>query len=278
MMAWLLMLLATGAHAERVRIVVRPGIDASAEYAPGASGKPAVLLVHGFLQTRDFPTVATLANALADAGYPTLAPNLSLGIPNRAQSLACEAVHQHTMEGDSAEIAQWVGWLKARGHQRIVLIGHSFGSLNILAYLSGKPDPAVRGFIGASLIEAQTDERRRAELLATLRERMRADNAALVRAPLSFCKAYTATPASLLSYLQWDRQRTLAALAAHHDKAFLVMGGADERLSARWLEALGKAGARVKVIGGASHFLDGEHEFDLIDATLSHLALFDGKR
>jgi hypothetical protein len=56
------------------------------------------------------------------------------------------------------------------------------------------------------------------------------------------------------------------------------MGGADERLSARWLEALGKAGARVKVIGGASHFLDGEHEFDLIDATLSHLALFDGKR
>ena len=97
--------------------------------------KPAVLLLHGFLQTRDFPTVATLARGLRDAGYPVLSPTLSLNIPNRSQSLACEAIHRHSLDDDIGEIARWVDWLKSHGHRSIVLIGHSFGSLQLLAYL-----------------------------------------------------------------------------------------------------------------------------------------------
>jgi len=123
------------AHAAIVRLEMRPGIDASAEYLAGLRNKPAVLLLHGFLQTREFPTVATLARGLQDAGYPVLTPTLSLGIPNRAQSLACEAVHRHSLDEDVAEIARWVDWLKSHGHRSIVLIGHSFGSMQLLAYL-----------------------------------------------------------------------------------------------------------------------------------------------
>src|SRR5512134_1452298 len=76
---------------------MRPGIPANAEYLIGERSKPAVLLLHGFLQTREFATVATLARDLQDEGYTVLAPTLSLSIPNRERSLACEAVHRHSM-------------------------------------------------------------------------------------------------------------------------------------------------------------------------------------
>ena len=153
------------AHAAIVQLQVRPGIHASAEYLDGQRDKPAILLLHGFLQTRDFPTVATLARGLRDAGYPVLSPTLSLNIPNRSQSLACEAVHRHSMDDDIGEITRWVNWLKSRGHRSIVLIGHSFGSLQLLAYLDAKPDRAVKGYFGASLIETRIGKTPRAPLI-----------------------------------------------------------------------------------------------------------------
>ncbi len=124
------------AQAAIVQLEVRPGITASAEYLIGERSKPAVLLIHGFLQTREFPTVATLARGLQDASYTVLSPTLSLNIPSRTQSLACEAVHKHSMDEDVDEIGRWVRWLKSNGHRDIVLLGHSFGSLQLLAYLS----------------------------------------------------------------------------------------------------------------------------------------------
>ena len=159
MRAYLLCLLIsvfpTAAHARLFNSRCVRAFTASAEYLVGERNKPAVLLLHGFLQTREFPTVATLARGLHDAGYTVLSPTLSLNIPNRKQSLACEAVHRHSLDDDVAEIGRWVNWLKSRGHRAIVLLGHSFGSLQLLAYLSAKPDAAVKGYIGTSLIEAQ---------------------------------------------------------------------------------------------------------------------------
>src|SRR5574340_736580 len=150
-------------HAEIVQLQVRPGIQTSAEYLDGQRDKPAVLLLHGFLQTRDFPTVATLARGLHDAGYSVLSPTLSLGIPNRKTSLACEAVHAHGLNDDVAEIARWVAWLKSQGHRSIVLVGHSFGSMQLRAYLAVRPDSAVKAYIGTSLVEAQVGTTPRAD-------------------------------------------------------------------------------------------------------------------
>lgn len=159
MRTFLLCLLISGlpawAHAEIARLEMRPKISASAEYLAGQRDKPAVLLLHGFLQTREFPTVAALAQGLHDAGPAVLSPTLGLGIPNRRQSLACEAVHRHSLDDDVSEIARGVGWLKSRGHRSIVLAGHSFGSLQLLAYLNAQPDKTIKAYIGASLIETQ---------------------------------------------------------------------------------------------------------------------------
>jgi pimeloyl-ACP methyl ester carboxylesterase len=275
MRAYLLCLLISvfpaAAHAELVQQLMRPGIPASAEYLAGDRGKPAVLLVHGFLQTRDFPTVTTLARGLHDAGYTVLSPTLSLNIPGRKQSLACEAVHKHSLDDDVAEIGRWIHWLKSQGHPTIVLLGHSFGSMQLLAYLSAKPDAAVQGYLGASLIEAQIGSTDRSTLIAQLEERVLNKRRDLVNQPLSFCRKYPSTPEGLLSYVRWDQARVLASLKRSPVGTQLIMGDADDTMGAGWLKALQHMQVPMAVVKGANHFMNGEHEFDLLDNALKYL-------
>ncbi|MBT9568042.1 MAG: alpha/beta hydrolase [Thiobacillus sp.] len=261
----------TWAGAATVQMEIAPKIGASAEYMPGQRDKPAVLVLHGFLQTRDFPTVATLARGLNDAGYTVLTPTLSLGIPLRQQSLPCEAIHRHRMDDDIREIARWVAWLKLRGHRSIVLIGHSFGSLQLLAYLNARPDKAVKAYVGASLIEAKIGPVNRPALIATLENRATSKQSALMTHSLSLCKNYMSTPVGLLSYVRWDQARTLAALRSLTVNTLLIMGDADTMVEHNWIKALKHIQVPMAVVPGANHFMDGQHEFDLLDKTLVFL-------
>jgi len=267
----LTLLFPVAAQAAVVELEMRHGISTSAEYLAGERSKPAVLLLHGFLQTREFRTVATLGNSLHDAGYTVLMPTLSLNIPNRTQSLACEAVHRHSMGEDIAEITRWVSWLKSRGHQRIVLIGHSFGSLQLLAYLSAHPDSAVKGYIGTSLIETRIASVSRPALTAQLKGRVQHKQPDLVTQTVSLCSKYTAPPDDLLSYVLWDQARTLKAVKNSPVPMLLIMGDADKILGSNWIQALRHIQAPMVIVPGANHFMDAEHEFDLLEHTLDFL-------
>jgi pimeloyl-ACP methyl ester carboxylesterase len=267
----LISVLPAWSHAAIVRLEMRPGISASAEYLAGQRDRPAVLLLHGFLQTREFPTVAALADGLEDAGYPVLSPTLSLGIPNRTQSLACEAVHRHSLDDDIAEISRWVEWLKSRGHRSIVLLGHSFGSLQLLAFLEAHPDKSIKAYIGTSLIEAQVNSGSRAALITELESQAANSQRTLVTHALSYCRRYTSTAEDLLTYVRWDQARTLAALKAAPVSVQLIMGDQDEIMGRDWLKALKHVQTPIVIVKGASHFMDGEHEFDLLEHTLNDL-------
>ena len=267
----LIMLFPATTRAEVAYQQIRPGISAGAEYRLGERSKPAVLLLHGFLQTRDFPTVATLTRGLNDAGYSVLSPTLSLNIPNRAQSLACEAVHNHDLGDDVAEVARWVDWLKSRGHRSIVLIGHSFGAFQLLAYLTADPDAAIKGYIGISLLEPQTGPPSRAALIAQLERHQQTDPRALVATRLSYCRKYLSTPEALLSYVRWEQPRILSVLKRPPVPVGLIMGDADDLLGSGWIKALEHLQTRIVIVKGANHFMDGQYEFDLLDHTLKFL-------
>lgn len=267
----LLLLLPQAATAKDARIELASGLTAHAEYLAGKPNLPAVLVLHGFLQTHEFPTVANLARGLNDSGYMVLSPTLSLGVPNRKQSLACEAVHRHSLDEDLAEIDRWVKWLTSRGHRQVVLIGHSFGSMQLLAYLAGKPDPAVRGYIAASLIEAQIGATPRAELIARLEEAVASGDNKLVNHPISYCKKYPSKPGALLSYVRWDQARILLALDSYKGEKLLIMGDADAVAGKKWLGRLQQGKTPMALVNGAGHFMDGEHEFDLLEHSLSLL-------
>jgi pimeloyl-ACP methyl ester carboxylesterase len=275
----LLLLLFHGpSQAAVIDLVMRPGISTSAEYLVGDRNKPALLILHGFLQTREFRTVATLGNNLHDSGYTVLMPTLSLNIPNRSQSLACEAIQRHSMDEDIAEISRWVSWLKSRGHQRIVLIGHSYGSLQLLAYLSTHPDSEIKGYIGTSLIETRIASVSRPTLTAQLKDRVQRKQLDLVTQTVSLCSKYTAPPGDLLSYVLWDQARTLKAVKDAPVPMLLIMGDADKILGSNWIQALRHIQAPMVIVPGANHFMDAEHEFDLLEHTLDFLQKLPASR
>lgn len=261
------------ARASVVEARLPSGKVVSADFHAGRVGKPAVLILHGFLQTRTFPTVASAAEGLTTAGYPVLAPTLSLGISRRNKSLPCEAIHLHMLDNDVAEVAFWVNWLVGKGHPRVILVGHSFGNLQLLSYLSRDPSPAVRQLLMISLtdVEVKQDAEQRARLAQDLRQRVARGDTALVESEFGHCRKYVSPPAPLLSYLTLDRRGILDALANAPVPARVIMGGKDDRMGTDWVDRLVSRGIDVVVIPGASHFFDNQYEFDLQEALLRAL-------
>lgn len=264
---------ATGAHSEFITQKQSNGVNATAQWLAGDEGQKTVLILHGFLQTRDFFTVRRLGDTLNELGYNVLLPSLSLGIDNRRQSLACEAIHTHSLAQDVEEIGNWVDWLHQRAGENIVLIGHSAGSLELLAYLSEEPAPPIDQAILISLIafaqgpiaKENEEERQRA-----LRESAR-DGNALSNYRLAYCDRYTTTPANYLSYMDWNGNKTLENLNNLAVVPTIVLGGEDRRLGDDWLPSLRQTGAEVMLIPGAGHFFDHEYEFDLMDSVVELL-------
>jgi pimeloyl-ACP methyl ester carboxylesterase len=252
---------------EIVDLQLPSGIEATARLLEGEEDKQAVLILHGFLQTRDFFTVRRLGEALHDMGHTVLIPNLSLGIDNRRQSLACEAIHTHSMSGDINEISFWVDWLRRRTGKAVALLGHSAGSLDLVAYLANEPDPPVAQVILISLVAfeqgpiAKEDEAERKRALQLKKNGINE----LTHFRLAFCDSYTTTPENYLSYLQWNGNKTLKNLNNLAVKPTILLGGEDRRLGNDWLPSLKQAGIEVIEIPGANHFFDHEYEFDLMD-------------
>jgi pimeloyl-ACP methyl ester carboxylesterase len=256
-------------------IVKQPasGFVATARLLEGDADKKALLILHGFLQTRDFFTIRRLGEALHDMGHTVLLPNLTLGIDNRRRSLACEAIHTHSLGQDIAEIDLWTNWLHQRTGKAPTLIGHSAGSLELVAYLAGKPGSPVEQTILISLLafaqgpiaKENTHERQRAE-----QQLMRGDNS-LTPYRLAYCDHYTTTPENYLSYLAWDSNKTLENLNNLAIEPTIILGGDDRRLGDDWLPSLRQAGTDVIEIPSANHFFDHEYEFELADKILELL-------
>jgi dienelactone hydrolase len=260
-------------HGGATEVRLPSGKIVSADFHAGDRGKPAVLVLHGFLQTSAFPTIASMMDALATAGYTVLAPTLSLGISQRNRSLSCEAVHLHTLDDDAAEVAFWVRWLRQKGHTHIILVGHSFGNLQLLTYLGRDPSPVVKQVLMISLtdVEVKQDARQRARLAQDLRNRVARGDSALVEAEFGHCKKYVSPPAALLSYLTLSRRSILDSLANSPVPAAAIMGAKDDRMGPDWVERLVARGIAVRVIPGATHFFDNQYEFDLQEALLQAL-------
>lgn len=269
----LLSLAAPLVHGTMVDAKLSSGLIVSANYQAGKPDLPAVLVLHGFLQTRAFPTVTSVVDAASTVGYPTLAPTLSLGISRRNKSLACEAIHLHSLKEDVDEVAFWVRWLVKKGHSRVILVGHSYGNLQLLTYMGRSPSPAVKQLLLISLtdVERKQSTQQRAVLSRSLGDRVAKGNKALIEAEIGHCKKYISPPAALLSYLSISRGSILDAIEKSRVPTEVIMGGKDERMDEDWPEKLVSRGLLVRVIPGASHFFDNQYEFDLQEAVMQAL-------
>lgn len=263
-----LLILSQNVYAELPSINVSKSTTAQAEYLEGDNEKPLLIFVHGFLQTRDFSTVNRLFSALNESGFPVLSVTLSLGISNRTNAVTCEAIHLHSLQSDTDEIRQWVEWGVQKGHEQIVLIGHSAGSVNISAYLAQKPNPKIEKTILISLtyygsnrpaaFETKADADKAKAMILN-------ENNNLEKFSLAFCKDYISTASYFLSYYEWSDKKVLNAINVQTSENYVIIGSEDNRIGEKWAAALQQASERVIEISGANHFFDQSHEFDLLE-------------
>ena len=258
-------LLPISLYAKEIELKLPSGIVATAEFRTGKLSKLAVLILHGNLQSRNFPLVYNLAEYLSGEGYPVLTPTLSLGISNRSRSLPCEAIHTHTMEGDVDELRRWIDWLKKTGHKHIVLIGHSFGAIQLLSYAMNNPAAEVDKLIFISPVDMESNIWKLDPADKKMAEDLQGrDKTALGSFKFGICKQFHTPADAYLSYLAWNHERILQAIAGNIIPTEIIIGDGDTVIGKSWPEQLRKAGAKVSVINNASHFFeDSGTEFEL---------------
>ena len=105
-------------------------------YSTGVSkSKSVAIILHGTRGHQNLEIVASLRDSLLENGIDSLTINLSYGIKNRVNDfLTCDMEHKHRLEDSLKEIELWYDYLENIGYQKIHLIGHSRGSLDILNF------------------------------------------------------------------------------------------------------------------------------------------------
>lgn len=249
-------------------------ITLMADFSAGDPKQPAVLILHGFLTTKNFSTVQAISQTARDMGLAVLTPNLSYGYPSRQTPLKCTSIHRHRLQDDAQEVDFWLRWLKHKGYDRAILIGHSSASALLVHYLSTHTTPPVNiaGVVLTSLFYLSGPETgtNRAEL-ARARQAVASHDTTPTNWHYLFCHGnYLATPESYLSYQIITRTyliRHLRQVTARWP-TYIIMGGADSRYrqtGRKLLDEYRHSGAHLIVIDEANHFFSREHEFDLQD-------------
>ncbi|MCB1791033.1 MAG: alpha/beta fold hydrolase [Gammaproteobacteria bacterium] len=248
-------------------LVVAPGLEAEADYWIGDVERPAVVVLHGFLQTRHFPVVRRIAESFAAEGYSVLLPSLTLGINRRRDSFACEALHTHSMEQDVAELRAWITWLTERSGKRPVVVALSAGGIQIGALLASTSPPEIQRaiLIGLSYFGEEQGPAGADRLRARALSDLSIAPEAMRRYALSHCDRYVTSPESLLSYLRWDKARLGAALAGSPVPVTVIYGGRDPHTDRQWMDALSTQGVGLRSVAAAEHFCDLTNEEGLVE-------------
>jgi len=253
------------ASADEVVLSLSNGKQGVADFRPGSKEKPAVLLLHGFLQTNQFSTIQLMADELATSNYTVLAPTLTLNISQRRNSLGCNAVQNHRADDSRREISDWFAWLKKQGYPRIIAIGHSSGSMRLLHYLSEKPAILPQQFIAVSIgpINSQLDSPKMQQHIRQAKEHISKNDPQIDHYSLGFCRNNYAAPAqAYLSYIAWNEQWVLQRLQNSPVPIHVVLGSADSWVPAGWAATLSSQAIPHTLLDGAGHNFSGTQEFE----------------
>ena len=116
----------------------------------------AILYVHG-LGGNGFTLFSDdLAGTLPAAGHPFVRGNLRTAELLRIDEFTNSSVVRkgggayHRFHDGVRDVAAWLDYLESHGHRRVVLFGHSLGSLTSTYYLGTTRDPRVVGLVLAS--------------------------------------------------------------------------------------------------------------------------------
>ncbi len=245
-----------------------------------------VLMVHGTLAHGQMEIMRNMQELLRDAGYNSLAINLSLGQDARTGMYDCDSTHRHKHEDAVDEISAWVEWLKEEGADRLAVMGHSRGGNQVARYLADRVDPAVEK---AVLLAPQTwsegyaakdYEQSYDTELAPLLEKAEAlveqdKGDEIMEMDFIYCPDTTATAASVVSYYREDpRMDTPTVLGETSIETLVVVAGADETvtdLEEKMADRVDDEHIEMTTVSGADHMFRDLFLYDAADAATAFI-------
>lgn len=230
---------------------------------------PVLLMTHGTLAHNRMEIIRTLQQVFKERGYSSLAINLSLGLSGRKGMYDCPTPHDHRHTDAMDEIGFWLDWLKGRGVESAVLLGHSRGGNQTAWFAAERDDPAIKGVILVAppvwSAEAEAAHYTKdygkalAPLLADARKRVddgRGDE--MMDVDFIYCKDTRATARAFVSYYEADERRNTPSLVKKIEKPVLVFAGSEDKVVEGLIEAMEPVAAadnvRFEVLDGADHF------------------------
>jgi len=248
-----------------------------------------VMMLHGTLAHNRMEIMSTVSELLNDAGYNTLAVNLSFAIDKRAEGmLDCGVEHRHLHEDAVYELAAWTNWLKQEGAGKVAIWGHSRGG-NQVAWFASERDsddllsqfilvaPATYSAEKAAAGYKKNYGKPLAEVMAEARKLIEADKGStLMNVPgFVYCENATASAEAFVSYGKSDARKNTPDLLNKISKpTLLVIGSADEVVAdlSKQLEGFSQDNVRMETIDGAGHFFRDLYADDMVEMIDGFLA------
>lgn len=283
-----LMLAFNTAHASEVTQLHKGLIlNANLELAPHKTMADGVILItHAGLLHRGMETVVYLQKLLKEHGYNTLAINLSLGLNDRHGAYDCKVTHRHRNQDAAEEIGAWLDWLKGRGTQRVVLLGHSRGGAQTALYAAEQDNPLVQAVVlmaPATIANNDAAEYQKrftqalAPTLALAKKLVKEGKGTTVLTHVNVmtCADVSVTAESFDSYFGEPLRLDTPSLIPKFKKPVLVLvAGADEivvGLERKIAPLVDGQRVQMNVIDGSDHFFRDLSADDAIDATEAFL-------
>jgi pimeloyl-ACP methyl ester carboxylesterase len=276
-------------HAEEVKLEHKGlTLNASLEKADASwPAGPVVLMVHGTLAHNGMEIITTLQGLFADRGVSSLAINLSLGLNDRHGMYDCKTPHTHKHTDALDEIATWLGWLKGRGVERVVLLGHSRGGNQAAWFVAERGDPLITQLVlvapatwSAEYAAADYEKRYGTELapLVAKAEQMIGEGQAtsfMEQVDFIYCEDTQATAEAFVSYHGPDSRMDTPTLVPKISKPMLVFVGSEDQVVAGLEDAMTplaeKDAVELEVIEGADHFFRDLYAEDLVDRSVEFI-------
>ena len=254
-------------------------LQLNGQWQKSTSTNPVFVIVHGTLAHAGMEITSTLQELLDERDYSSLAINLSLGVDNRPLApYVCATPHRHKHEDALDEIRAWIDWLEKKGHDSLVLIGHSRGGSQAAMLLQDRPKSIKNAVLIApatwdkETVHANYDARYDSSIAALLQEiDNKPDDQLLTATDILYCPNTTVSVASLKSYYQPTQNYDSISLLRTVDVPVLVIAGSDDAV-VKDLDILiddqldSNSHLSFTMIDGADHFFRDLYLEDVVDS------------
>ena len=261
-------------------------IQLNATHYIGNDSKSIALILHGTRGHQNLELIKSLANSFLENNIDSLTVNLSYGIDNRENNfLPCDIEHKHSKSKSINEIELWLKYLKSKGYQKIFLIGHSRGGLNIIQFFEEFKGSEKNLIESIFLIAPVSDEYTDFKKYHMIKNNINIDQ--LVDGPnelltIDFlnCPNGKVSKTSFLDYFKISNKRSgkdgslLGNLLETNAKVFVITGSEDIIVpnTYRRVQALNKRNIELIIVDEADHFFRDLYFDDLIEIIIEKVS------